>query len=95
MTFLKLLEQILYVKWKQFDQRLEAVDTRLKALYSLETKVQSFEKELKGITTYVYKNVKSNTEYITELNEKIKSMDFEISMTNTHVPSLADAKKQA
>ena len=90
MTFLKLLEQILYVKWKQFDQRLEAVDTRLKALYSLETKVQSFEKELKGITTYVYKNVKSNTEYITELNEKIKSMDFEISMTNTKVQSLAD-----
>ena len=64
MTFLKLLEQILYVKWKQFDQRLEAVDTRLKALYSLETKVQSFEKELKGITTYVYKNVKSNMESI-------------------------------
>ena len=95
MTFLKQLEQRFDVKWKYFDQRLEAVDTRLKALASLETKVQSFEKELKGITTYVYKNVKSNTESITELNEKIKSMDFEISMTNTHVPSLADAKKQA
>ena len=62
MTFLKQLEQRFYVKWKHFDQRLEAVDTRLKALASLETKVQSFEKELKGITTYVYKNVKSNTE---------------------------------
>jgi len=58
MTFLKQFD----VKWKHFDQRLEAVDTRLKAIASLETKVQSFEKELKGITTYVYKNVKSNTE---------------------------------
>ena len=38
MTFLKQLEQRFDVKWKQFDQRLEAVDTHLKALGSLETK---------------------------------------------------------
>ena len=34
MTFLKQFD----VKWKHFDQRLEAVDTHLKALGSLETK---------------------------------------------------------
>ena len=32
MTFLKQLEQRFDVKWKQFDQRLETVDTLLKAL---------------------------------------------------------------
>ena len=37
MTFLKQLEQIFDVIWKQFDQILEAIETRLKALDSLET----------------------------------------------------------
>lgn len=91
---LQRLEQKFDHRICKFDERLMAFDKRLQALGTLESKLEAVDRELKSLKTYVYDNINSSSESVSMLDEKFKSLEFDLSMANTKIQSLADDKSK-